>query len=166
VDWYSLQGSNSEYEIDRPGGGNEMVFGDMTRLTAILVFALASIAGPAHADRTICQKWITVGWADDETEYLVDVWSIVDKGKVRIYNYEEDRSNAVKSSPDDYDVLGISSYHAVLCEELVIADIIFQDADLNKAQWRSVVGDAIASKEADVVCAADIGDRPQGVSSE
>lgn len=133
---------------------------------AALALPVALLATPAYADRTVCQKWVTVGRDEDETEYLVDVWSIVDRGPIRTYHYEEDRSKSSKANPDGFMLTGMSSYHAVDCEKMVYADINVQDADLNKVQWRGIDREGIASREAEAICSASLRDRPHGASSE
>lgn len=127
---------------------------------------MALLSAPAHADRTVCQKWVTVGMSEDQTEYLVDVWSIVDHGTIKTFHYDEDRSKSAKSSLDGFKVIGMSSYHAVDCEKMVYADINVPDADLSKVEWMEISDDVIASREAEVVCTADLSDRPQGIASE
>lgn len=138
----------------------------MIRFKSALALAMVIHSVPTHADRIVCQKWVTVGRAEDGTEYLVDVWSIVDRGPVKTYHYEEDRSKSAKTDQNGFKVTGMSTYHAIDCGKMVYADIDVQDADLRNAPWKDIGGDAIASREAEVVCSANLRDRPPGVSSE
>lgn len=127
-----------------------------------VTMAAVSVQG----DRIVSQKWVTVGKTEDQTEYLVDVWSIVDREGIKTYHYNEDRSKSAKSDASGFKITGVSTYHAMNCKNMVFADIDTKDGDLSKAQWKPVAGDAIASREAEVVCFADLRDRPPGVSSE
>lgn len=125
---------------------------------------MAAVA--VQGDRIVSQKWVTVGKTANQTEYLVDVWSIVDREGIKTYHYDEDRSKSAKSDASGFKVIGMSTYHAMNCKNMVFADIDTKDGDLSKAQWKPVAGDAIASREAEVVCSADLRDRPPGLSRE